>query len=335
MVDVKEILKSKRLVLDGALGTELERLIPKDDENQPRRNSLWSGYVLLKQPELVEQVHQSYLQESQVDLLITSTYQTSYMSLKIFAKLSDEEIIQLWDKSITVIESAIEKSGIEKPIYIIGSIGPYASYLCDGSEYTGDYKQVQPKELIKYHQPLYEYFINHSKVDIIGFETIPNFVELESIFELIIINPNPKKLFYISFNFNNDNELVDGSLIETVILYIIHQLKLNQSLLTNFLGIGLNCIDYRKITSIITKINSIISLHGDQINDLNLIIYPNLGFEYSDETDDYRVNKQETHWIKSIKEWLQFSNVRIIGGCCSTDPYDIQQIRELVDMNHT
>ncbi|KAK6199240.1 AdoMet-homocysteine methyltransferase [Scheffersomyces amazonensis] len=325
MSDLRDILKAKRLVLDGALGTELERIIPKNDEYQPRRNPLWSGQVLLNKPELVELVHQSYLDISDVDMLITSTYQTSYQSLQKFGRLNNTEITDLWARSVAVIESAIAKSSTNRKIYVVGSIGPYATLLCDGSEYTGDYKQDDNNKLediiVDYYRPLYEYWVKNDRIDVIGFETIPNFTELKSIIKLVK-SISPKKLFYISFNFKDDTQLVDGTPINQVLEYIVDQIPYIESQL---LAIGLNCIDYRKITAIVTKINK---LQGDIFN---LIIYPNLGFEYSDDIGEYRANKREDHWIASIKEWLKFANVRVIGGCCSTDPSDIKQVRQLIE----
>ena len=77
---VQDILDKRKLVIDGALGTELERLLPTTSTYLPSGSPLWSGQVLIKNPELVEQVHLDYINVG-ADMIITSTYQTSYASL--------------------------------------------------------------------------------------------------------------------------------------------------------------------------------------------------------------------------------------------------------------
>src|SRR6516225_6188746 len=58
------------LVIDGALGTELERL------GCDLSGHLWSGRVLLHQPEQIERVHRSYL-DAGADCITAASYQVS------------------------------------------------------------------------------------------------------------------------------------------------------------------------------------------------------------------------------------------------------------------
>ena len=91
---VQDILEKRKLVIDGALGTELERLLPTTSTYLPSGSPLWSGQVLIKNPELVEQVHLDYINVG-ADMIITSTYQTSYASLHKYIGYDMDQAIAL------------------------------------------------------------------------------------------------------------------------------------------------------------------------------------------------------------------------------------------------
>lgn len=335
MLSLKEALSKNRLVLDGAMGTELEACIPKDSKIQPRKHPLWSGLVLLNEPNLIKNVHYNYLEQADVDALISSTYQISYPSLKEHTDLDDEQIRGIWKKSIDVVEDAIlqyrsKNSNSKKKIYIIGSIGPYATYLADGSEYTGDYKNASDSDIELYHQPLLEYFLGDDRVDTIGFETIPSFQEVKVVLKLLshlFAEQEKRKYYYISFNFD-EATITDGTPTEVVISYIDSFLDKYPFLRKYMVGLGLNCIDYHKIGSIVAKIND--SQTSAQKPLFPLIVYPNFTIKYVPEEDDYRAYKDIEKWKELVSEWVTIPNVRMIGGCCSTSPKEIKEVRRII-----
>lgn len=61
--------RSPKLVLDGALATELER-----KGADLSIGKLWSARLLVERPELIEQVHLSYLQAG-ANIITSSSYQ--------------------------------------------------------------------------------------------------------------------------------------------------------------------------------------------------------------------------------------------------------------------
>ena len=63
------------LLLDGALGTELER------RGQTCALPLWSAHALLEQPELVEQIHRDYVAAG-ADALTANTFRTQERTLR-------------------------------------------------------------------------------------------------------------------------------------------------------------------------------------------------------------------------------------------------------------
>lgn len=120
---IKEILKSKTLVMDGALGTELEDMVPKDSKFQPRYHSLWSGTVLLNQPDLVYEVHRKYLEEG-CDIILTSSYQLSFQGLEDQLGASLEKAQEIWDKSVAVADKAIRDYSISHHRNSLAQLAP-------------------------------------------------------------------------------------------------------------------------------------------------------------------------------------------------------------------
>lgn len=77
--DINTLINTKPLVIDGALGTQLEtkfsKLLQQDNINI-QTHPLWSALVLLKNPELIQEVHYDYMC-SGANIITTSTYQAS------------------------------------------------------------------------------------------------------------------------------------------------------------------------------------------------------------------------------------------------------------------
>jgi homocysteine S-methyltransferase len=304
--DIRHDFRCKRLVIDGGLGTELEDRIDRNDRIHPKNSHLWSGKVLMERPEYIQAIHEDYINAG-ADIIITSTYQLSHQNLRKYEDFTTEQITQLWQRSIDTAHTAIKSCNVNRPIYVVGSIGPYGGFLGNGAEYSGNYGQVNGKQLNEFFLPLTKYFHSSKKIDIIGFETMASFQELKSIMNMM--KHFPHKPFYISCNVS-ENGLPDGTSLQTLVSYLTTKLATSN---VNFLALGINCTDYLKITSIISILPQ----------SLPLMIYPNLGFVFDPTTNGYIVHRDDAKWTKCVNAWLQHDNVRAIGGCCSTTPHTI------------
>lgn len=138
MRDIRNDFPNKRLVMDGALGTLLEKEVDEKETYHPKNLKLWSGSVLVNRPQLVKDVHLRYISAG-ANIITTSTYQLSYPSL-IREGFSNAEISSIWKESVQIARSAINDSINNTDLYLVASIGPYATFLADGSEYSGIYQ---------------------------------------------------------------------------------------------------------------------------------------------------------------------------------------------------
>lgn len=74
----------------------------------------------------------------------------------------------------------------------MGSVGPYGSSLCDGSEYSGDYIDIiDSKEIYNWHKPRIQALVE-AGVDVILFETIPSIDEAIILLNILSEFPNQK-----------------------------------------------------------------------------------------------------------------------------------------------
>jgi 5-methyltetrahydrofolate--homocysteine methyltransferase len=69
----------------------------------------------------------------------------------------------------------------------------------------------------------------------------------------------------------------------------------------------------------------------DEQNNLPLLIVPNAGMpENQGGKAVYKMSPDEM--AKVLKDFIsQYPNVRIIGGCCGTNPSHILQLRKIID----
>ena len=107
------------LILDGAIGTELERL------GAPMHSGVWCAAAIESHPHLVRQVHENYIAAG-ADIITTNTYASGRHAL---AKSGLEDKFTEWNtKAVGLAHEAREQMAVERPIYIAGSVAPYDNW---------------------------------------------------------------------------------------------------------------------------------------------------------------------------------------------------------------
>lgn len=183
---LKELLAQKQiLVLHGPLGTELEAM------GYDVSGKLWSAKYLLEKPEVIQELHEIYLNNGS-NILTTSTYQATIPVLEAVG-LNPEQAADIIRLTVQLAHQARdnywqnlsdEQKGQTIYPLISGDVGPYAAYLADGSEYNGQYGKVSLRELKDFHRPRIQLFLEQ-EVDMLALETIPNRLEVQALTELL------------------------------------------------------------------------------------------------------------------------------------------------------
>mgnify|MGYP000853597169 FL=1 len=305
----KDLLeKQDIIILDGALGTELER------QGYDVSGRLWSAKYLLENPQILQDLHEAYVQAGS-DIITTSSYQASIPAF-VEAGLSPEKAYELLKETVFLAQVAVkniwkslsldEQEQRSYPL-IAGSVGPYAAYLADGSEYTGAY-HLSEEEFKDFHRPRIQALLN-AGCDLLAIETIPNGAETEALVHLLA-EEFPQAEAYLSFTAQTASAISDGTLIEEVG-------RLVQSS-PQVLAVGFNCTAPHLIAPLLEKLK--------QVCDKPLLVYPNSGEIYNVATNTWQDNPEQHLCLTDYSQLWKKRGVQLFGGCCRTRPEDIEQL---------
>lgn len=294
------------VVLDGGMGTELERR--GCDINHP----LWSSKLLVEDPDAIRQAHLDFLLAG-ADCIISTNYQASIPGF-LNEGFSSAEAEDLMVKAITVALDA-RKDFIPRnedpsrvPPLVAASIGPYGAFLADGSEYRGDYG-IGAEELRAFHEPRWQ-ILQGAGADFFAFETIPSFDEAMILKDLLL--GNPKAQAFMSFSCMDGERISDGTPIAECARVF--------SDCGQIIAIGANCTAPKYMSSLI-------ECTRQAAPDKPVVVYPNSGEIYDGEASTWHGATATAGISKSAPLWLA-RGARLIGGCCRTTPSEITEIRK-------
>ncbi|MGT2757750.1 homocysteine S-methyltransferase [Streptococcus ovuberis] len=303
---MERLTEEELLILDGALGTELE------SRGYDVSGNLWSANYLLENPQVIKNIHLDYLMAG-ADLLTTSSYQATIPGL-LAAGLTRNEAIEVIRLTVRLAQEARdafwkalsdeERSQRRYPL-IGGDVGPYAAFLANASEYTGDYGGVTVEALRSIHCERMAILLE-AGVDFLCIETIPNRWEVEALLQLLAEEFSESQA-YLSLVSLDGEHLPDG----TELSEIAHQV--DQS--SQVLAVGINCSAPDILDQALEYLKQ-----GCQ---KPLIAYPNSGEIYDVGTESWQALPADA---PSLLDWArrwQERGTKILGGCCRTRPEDI------------
>ena len=301
MATFKDYLENNSpLILHGALGTEMEAL------RYDISGKLWSAKYLLEKSEVIQELHETYVAAG-ADLITTSSYQATLPGL-VEAGLTEKAAEQIIarDKVWGALDET-EKAKRPYPL-ISGDVGPYAAYLANGSEYSGDYGQITIKELKDFHRPRIQILLDQG-VDLLALETIPNRLETQALIELLA-EEFPEAEAYMSFTVQIPDAISDGTSLAEMAKLV------SQS--NQILAVGINCSSpllYNQALAFLKNAGKA------------LITYPNSGEVYDGDSQTWKPkDKDALTLVEHSKYWHAHFGVKILGGCCRTRPNDIKAL---------
>lgn len=297
------ILKARGLVvLDGGLATALE------EQGYVLADELWSAKLLCDHPEAISMAHRRYLTAG-ADCITTASYQASYVGFAA-SGIDHAESASLLMRSTELARKAIDQQefpGVPSQL-VAASVGPYAAFLADGSEYKGRY-EADRGDLEAFHQDRWAALAD-SNPDIMACETIPNGMEAEVLLD--ILEADRGRWAWLSFCCGDDGHLWDGTPIEDVAALCDRASRVA--------AVGVNCTAPRLVPRLVEKIRS--------TTDLPIIAYPNSGETYDAITRSWWGTDEP--WMTAIKASIK-AGASVIGGCCRIGPDRIRELREWVD----
>ena len=292
------------VILDGALGTELER------RGADIKDPLWSAKLLLEQPDLIREVHLDYF-KSGADVATTSSYQATF---EAFARrgLNATETADLMRRSVQLAAEARDafwadpahRVGRRKPL-VAASVGPYGAMLANGSEYTGHYG-LDEAALMDFHRPRLA-VLAQAGADLLACETIPCLAEARALARLLTEWPGVAAWISFSCRDGQHNSLGERMADCVAALEAFEPVA----------AIGVNCTAPEHIASLLEQMRP----HTTK----PLLVYPNSGEHYDATHKTWHGDASASHFADQARQW-HARGARLIGGCCRTRPDDILAI---------
>ncbi len=321
-MDIRDILKERILILDGAMGTMIQR--HKLEEKDFRNEELKDHTVPLKgnndllsitRPDVIKGIHAEYF-EAGADIVETNTFGSTWIAQADY-KLEDWVYRINFESAKLAKEVAKEFSAKEpdKPRFVAGSMGP-TNRLASMSPDVND----PGFRAINFDQ-LKQAFSNQAKAlldggaDLLLVETITDTLNAKAALMAIdeIAEERGIKIPIMVSGTITDasGRILSGQNTEAFLISISH---------LDLLSVGLNCaLGAKELKPYLHVLSS--------KSDFNISAHPNAGlpneFGAYDETPEDMVNQ--------IKEFLDEDLINIIGGCCGTTPDHIKAIAELAD----
>lgn len=320
MTDIKQILKERILILDGAMGTMIQRHTLEEEDFRGERfkshkHSLKGNNDLLSitRPDIIKEIHSKYF-EAGADIAETNTFSSTRIAQADY-KLEDivYELNFQAAKIAKEVADEYTKKEPHKPRFVAGSIGPTnrtASLSPDVND--PGFRGVTFDELVDAYYEQAKGLIDGG-VDILLVETI--FDTLNAKAALFGI----QKLFYetgkkipvmVSGTITDaSGRTLSGQTVEAFLYSVSH---------VDLLSIGFNCALGAKqlrphISTIAEKSELLVSAH------------PNAGLP--NEFGEYDETPETT--AEQIEEFLREDLINIVGGCCGTTPEHIKAIADV------
>ena len=133
------LLTGGPVVLDGANGTELERLGARMDQN------LWCARALAERPDLVHQVHRRYI-DAGADVITTNSFSATREAMQrngLAAHFED------WNRgSVRIAREERDRSARAESVVVAGSVSSYGRFAQLDVETSSDHFRAQGEILV-------------------------------------------------------------------------------------------------------------------------------------------------------------------------------------------
>jgi 5-methyltetrahydrofolate--homocysteine methyltransferase len=322
MDTIQQALQKRILVIDGAMGTMIQRHKLQEEDYRGERFKDWPSDVKgnndllsITQPEIIIGIHKQYL-EAGADIIETNTFSSTVIAQ------ADYDMQSLAYEMNVASAQCARKAADEytakdpsKPRFVAGAIGPLNKTLSLSPDVNNPgFRAVTFDEVANAYYDQIKALVEGG-VDVLLIETI---------FDTL----NAKGAIYAAKKFFRDNKMqelpimisgtitdasgrtLSGQTLEAFYTSVLH---------ANPLSIGLNCaLGAAEMRPHIEELSQIASCYTSA--------YPNAGLPNA--MGEYDEAPSETAHF--IEDWANEGFVNIVGGCCGTTPDHIRHIADNV-----
>jgi len=319
-MDIFEALKERILVLDGAMGTMVQR---RQLEEEDFRGDRFTGHAIplkgnndilsITRPDIIKDIHKEYL-EAGADIIETNTFSGTTIAQADYGL--EDAVYDINYESAKIAKEAANEYMAKftgRHVYVAGAMGPTNKTASISPDVNNPgYRAVSFDELAEAYRFQAGALLDGG-ADILLVETIFDTLNAKAalfgIMQLFDERGEKKPIMVSGTITDASGRTLSGQTTEAFLISLAH---------VPLLSIGLNCAlgaDQLRpyVETLSEKAGNYISAH------------PNAGLP--NEFGEY--DQGPTEMAKLIKEYLDEDLVNIIGGCCGTTPDHIRAIAEL------
>ncbi|HYO21910.1 MAG TPA: homocysteine S-methyltransferase family protein [Flavisolibacter sp.] len=319
MANIKELLQQRILIIDGAMGTMIQRYQLSEEDYRGERFKDWpsdikgnNDLLCLTQPNIIREIHGKYL-EAGADIIETNTFNAQKVSLADYGMESLAYEINLAAAKIAKEATSLVGSGEQK--FVAGALGPLNKTLSLSPDVNNPgYRALTFDEAVEAYYEQISGLVDGG-VDLILIETIFDTLNAKAaifaVKKYFRDKKQPELPIMISGTITDaSGRTLSGQTLEAFYNSIRHARPLS---------VGLNCaLGAQEMRPHIEELSQIAECYTSAYPNAGL---PNAMGEYDEHPED------TAHFIE---DWAREGFVNIVGGCCGTTPDHIRHIAEQV-----
>lgn len=318
MNDIRDILKQRILIIDGAMGTMIQQYKLSEADYRGERFKDWPSDVKgnndllsITQPQIITEIHKQYLAAG-ADIIETNTFSSTTIAQADYDMQS--LAYELNVAAAQCAKEAVKQSG--KQAWVAGAMGPLNKTLSLSPDVNNPgFRAVTFDQVVAaYYEQVKG--LSDGGVDILLVETIFDTLNAKAaiyaIKQFYHDHPQlqPAEIMISGTITDASGRTLSGQTLEAFYTSVMHAKPLS---------IGLNCaLGAKEMRSHIEELSQMASCYVSAYPNAGL---PNAMGEY-DETPD-----ETAHFLE---EWAERGFVNIVGGCCGTTPDHIKHIADSV-----
>jgi len=322
-MSIKEALQERILVIDGAMGTMIQRHKLTEEDYRGTRFANWHSDVkgnndllCITQPAIITGIHLQYL-EAGADIIETNTFSSTSIAMADYDM--QDLAYELNVAAAKCVRDAIDQYKSKHPNsnekFIAGSIGPLNKTLSLSPDVNNPgFRAVTFDEVVEAYTEQIRGLVDGG-VDVLLVETIFDTLNAKAaifaIKEYFRKIGQPELPIMISGTITDaSGRTLSGQTLEAFYTSVEHAKPLS---------VGLNCaLGAQEMRSHIEELSQIATCYTSAYPNAGL---PNAMGEYDEAPH------QTAHFIE---EWAKNKFVNIVGGCCGTTPDHIKHMADHV-----
>ena len=315
---IRQELKHRILVLDGAMGTMIQRVKLTEEDFRGERFANWASplkgdndLLSITKPSVIQQIHEAFL-EAGADIVATNTFNATRVSQADYGM--EASVYEINKSSAEIACTAAAKySTPDKPRYVAGAIGP-TNKTCSMSPDVNDagFRAISFAEMKEsYHEQVEGLLDGGADILLVEtiFDTLNAKAAMMAIEEVLESRKIRIEVMISGTITDKSGRTLSGQTVEAFLNSLSH---------IDLLTIGLNCSlgaseMHPYLEELSRKAPFYISAHPNAG-------LPNQFGEYDETPHDMGLH---------VQGFFDNRMVNIIGGCCGTTPEHIRELASL------